>query len=161
MDTLATAGTVVLFAIGVPMWGIQQILARGFYAREEMWTPVVIGTAATITAVPLYWMLHHTMGIEGLALASSLAISIYTVGLAVIWYRRTGTGELWPVVKTVAGNLPLATAAGAASWLVSRWVLDTLGMAGFVNNLLAIAAGGLVLLAITLGPKPVRRDLAK
>jgi peptidoglycan biosynthesis protein MviN/MurJ (putative lipid II flippase) len=101
------------------------------------------------------------MGIEGLALASSLAITLYTIGLAILWYRRTGTGELWPVVKTLAGNLPLATAAGAASWLISRWVLDNLGMAGFLNNLLAVSAGGIVLLAITLGPKPVRRDLAK
>jgi putative peptidoglycan lipid II flippase len=161
IDTLASAGTVVLFAIGVPMWGIQQILARGFYAREEMWAPVVVGTAATVAAVPTYWALNHWMGIEGLALASSLAITLYTIGLAILWYRRTGTGELWPVVKTLAGNLPLATAAGAASWLISRWVLDNLGMAGFLNNLLAVSAGGIVLLAITLGPKPVRRDLAK
>lgn len=158
-DTLATAGTVVLFAIGVPMWGIQQILARGFYAREEMWAPVIIGTAATVAAVPIYWVMNDSMGIDGLALASSLAITLYTIGLAVVWYRRTSTKELWPVVRTFAGNLPVATAAGTASWVVSRWVLDTLGMVGFVNNLLAVTAGGVALLAIALGPKPVRRDL--
>jgi putative peptidoglycan lipid II flippase len=160
MDTIATAGTVVLFAIGVPMWGIQQILARGFYAREEMWAPVVIGTAATAAAIPLYWVLNDALGVEGLALASSLSITLYTAGLAVVWYRRTSPGELGPVARTLTGNLPLAAAAGAAAWLASEWVLDTLGVSGFLDNLLAVAAGGVVLLAIALGPVPVRRDLA-
>jgi hypothetical protein len=32
---------------------------------------------------------------------------------------------------------------------------------GFIDNLLAVAAGGAVLLAIALGPRPVRRDLAR
>ena len=161
MDTIATAGTVVLFAIGVPMWGIQQILARGFYAREEMWAPVVIGTAATVAAVPIYWGLNEAMGVDGLALASSLSITLYTIGLGALWYRRTATAELWPVVRTLAGNLPLAAAAGGAAWLATEWVLDTLGRTGFVSNLVALAVGGVVLLAIALGPKPVRRDLAR
>jgi len=161
MDTLATAGTVVLFAIGVPMWGIQQILARGFYAREEMWVPVLIGTLATVAAVPMYWSLNEALGVDGLALASSLAVTLYTVGLAAAWYRRTNSRELWPVVRTFAGNLPLAAAGGVLSWLAAQWVLDTVGVTGFVDNLLAVVAGGAVLLAITLGPPPVRRDLAR
>jgi putative peptidoglycan lipid II flippase len=126
MDTVATASTVVLFAIGVPMWGIQQILARGFYAREEMWAPVLIGTLATVAAVPMYWALNDALGVEGLALASSLAITLYTAGLAIVWYRRTSPKELRPVARTLAGNLPLAAAAGAAAWFTSEWVLDTL-----------------------------------
>ena len=161
MDTIATAGTVVLFAIGVPMWGIQQILARGFYAREEMWAPVVIGTAATVAAVPIYWVLHEAMGVDGLALASSLSITLYTIGLATVWYRRTATVEMFPVVRTLAGSLPLAAAAGVASWLASEWVLDTLGAQGFFNNLVALTVGGIVLVSIALGPSPVRRDLAR
>lgn len=161
MDTIATAGTVVFFAIGVPMWGIQQILARGFYAREEMWAPVTIGTAATVAAVPVYWYLNDAMGVDGLALASSLSITLYTIGLGVVWYRRTATTELWPVVKTFAGNLPVAALAGGAAWLAAEWMLDTFGMGGFLGNLAALGVGGMVLLAIALGPKPVRRDLAR
>jgi len=87
-DTLATAGTLVFFALGVPMWGLQQILARGFYAREEMWTPVIVGTLATAVAVPIYWGLNEAMGIDGLALASTVSILLYTGALAVIWYRH-------------------------------------------------------------------------
>jgi peptidoglycan biosynthesis protein MviN/MurJ (putative lipid II flippase) len=93
---VATAGTVVFFAIGVPMWGIQQILARGFYAREQMWAPVVVGTLATAAAVPIYWLLDDAMGVDGLALASSVAITLYTAALALVWYRRTGAAAARP-----------------------------------------------------------------
>ncbi|HUG74644.1 MAG TPA: murein biosynthesis integral membrane protein MurJ, partial [Acidimicrobiia bacterium] len=160
-DTIATAATVVLFGIGVPMWGIQQILARGFFAREQMWPPVILGTIATVVAVPVYWWLNRTMGLRGLALASSIAITLYTVLLAVEWYRRTGTEELRPVVRTTLRNLPLAAVAGVLAWLTAAAVLSTLGSEGFWPNTAAVAAGGLVAGAITLLPPPVRRDLSK
>lgn len=160
-DTVATAATVLLFALGIPMWGIQQILARGFYAREQMWTPVVVGTLATGLAFPIYWLLSEAMGVEGLALASSLSIALYTAGLAAVWYRDTGTAELRRVARTLLGNLPVATLAGAAAWGTAQAVLRALGPQGFLANLLAVGLGGAVALALALAPAPVRRDLAR
>ena len=76
---------------------VQQILARAFYAREQMWAPTVIGTLATLAAVPIYWGLYEAMGVDGLALASTLSILLYTVGLAVVWYGRNGWEPARPV----------------------------------------------------------------
>jgi putative peptidoglycan lipid II flippase len=159
-DTVATAGTVVFFAIGVPMWGIQQILARGLYAREEMWAPVVIGTLATAAAVPIYWLLDNALGVDGLALASSLAITLYTAALAVIWYRRTGAAEARPVAATGLMVLPLAALGGVAAFGLAEWL--TGGAApGWPGDALAVGLGGAVTLALALGPPWVRRDLAR
>jgi len=158
-DTLATAGTVVFFALGVPMWGIQQILARGFYAREEMWTPVIVGTLATAAAVPIYWALHEAMGVEGLALASSIAITLYTAALAVIWYRRTGWDHARPVAVTSLRNLPLAAAAGLAAWAAADWVMGRFPVQGEISSLAALAVGGIIVVALTLAPPWVRREL--
>ena len=160
-DSVATASTVVLFSIGIPMWGIQQILARGFFAREEMWPPVVLGTIATAIALPAYWILNRTMGLDGLALASSIAITVYTALLALAWYRRTGTDHLRPVVRTTVRNLPLAAAAGVVAWVAARAILSALGSDGFWANGLAAAAAGTVVLVITLLPPAVRRDLRR
>lgn len=160
-DTAVTAGTVVLFAIGIPMWGIQQILARGFYAREEMWTPVVAGTLATVAAVPIYWGLDRAIGVDGLALASSVSITIYTAALAVAWYRRTDPAALRPVLRTAATSLPLAAVAGALAWGAARLLLDGLGGDGFVANVLAVAIGGVVVAVLTLGLGVTRRDLRR
>ncbi len=147
-DTAATAGTVVFFAIGVPLWGVQQILARGFYAREEMWAPVVVGTLATAAAVGLYWGLHDALGVDGLALASSLAILMYTVALAVIWYRRTGWTEGRIVGAVSLRTLPIAAGAGAAAWAAAEWLLDRFDQQGFAASLSAVALGSAVLAAL-------------
>lgn len=157
-DTVATASTVVFFAIGVPMWGIQQILARGFYAREEMWAPVVVGTLATALAIPIYWVLDDALGVDGLALASSVAITLYTAALAVMWYRRTGWTEARPVAATGLGTLPLAAAGGVAAFWLASWIGNGLGD-GWAVDALAVVTGGLTALTITLGLPRVRRDL--
>ncbi len=159
IDTAATAGTVVFFALGIPMWGAQQILARGFYAREEMWAPVVIGTLSTAAALPIYWVLQRVMDVDGLALASTIAITIYTIALAIVWYRRTGWEHATPVAGT-AVRATLAAALGAlASWTLARVILD--GGSGFGLDAAAVVIGGVVVLAIVFGPPWVRRDLRK
>ncbi|HLA66780.1 MAG TPA: murein biosynthesis integral membrane protein MurJ [Acidimicrobiia bacterium] len=160
-DTVATAGTVILFALGIPMWGIQQILARGFYAREEMWTPVVAGTLATVAAVPIYWLANRALGVDGLALASSLSITLYTAALAVAWYRRTDRAELRPVVRTAGLTLPLAALGGVAGWVTATMLLNALGTGGFAANALAVVVGGMVVLTVALGLPAVRRNLQR
>jgi putative peptidoglycan lipid II flippase len=158
VDTAATAGTVVFFALAIPMWGAQQILARGFYAREEMWAPVVIGTVSTAAALPIYWGLQRVMDVDGLALASTIAITIYTIALAIVWYRRTGWEHAIPVAGT-AVRATLAAALGAlASWTLARVILDA--GTGFGLDAAAVVVGGVAVLAVVFGPPWVRRDLA-
>ena len=157
VDTAATAGTVVFFALGIPMWGAQQILARGFYAREEMWAPVVIGTLSTAAAFPIYWALHQAMEVDGLALASTIAITIYTIALAIVWYRRTGWEHAIPVAGT-AFRAALAAAVGAlGAWVLAGAILDT--GSGFWLDAAAVIAGGVAVLAVVFGPPSVRKDL--
>jgi putative peptidoglycan lipid II flippase len=156
-DTTVTAGTVVFFAIGVPLWGVQQILARGFYAREEMWAPVAVGTLATAVAVGLYWGLHEAMGVDGLALASSLAILLYTAVLAVIWYHRTGWGEARIVGAASLRTLPVAAGAGVAAWAAAEWLIDRFAERGFASSLAAAAVGFAVLAALSFFP--ARREM--
>ena len=159
-DTVATAGTVVFFAIGVPMWGIQQILARGFYAREQMWAPVVVGTLATAAAVPIYWLLDDAMVVDGLALASSVAITLYTAALALVWYRRTGAAAARPVVATGLRILPVAALGCLAAFGLSDWLAGRLA-SGWLADAVVVALAGAVAVVIALGPPWVRRDLKR
>ncbi|MCJ7725958.1 MAG: murein biosynthesis integral membrane protein MurJ [Acidimicrobiia bacterium] len=158
-DTIATAGTVVFFALGIPLWGIQQILSRGFYAREQMWAPVVVGTLSTAAAIPIYWGLYESMGIDGLALASTLSILVYTVALAAVWYGRTGWEHAQPLALSTVRAIPVAAAAGFAAWGASEWVLSRFGAAGFGPNSVAVAVGGIVLLLVVVITPWVRKDL--
>jgi putative peptidoglycan lipid II flippase len=158
-DTTMTAETVVLFALGIPMWGAQQIYARGFYAREEMWAPVAIGTVATIIAFPVYWVLQDRMGVDGLALASSIAITLYTIALGVEWYRRTGWEHVPPVATTTAKALPHAVLGGIGAWMLADGLLGATPT--FWADILVATAGGVMVLALVLGPPWIRKDLRR
>ena len=56
------------------LWTLVSVAVRGFYAREEMWRPMLLGTAIAIAAVPLYLALGRAQGAVGLALAGAPAV---------------------------------------------------------------------------------------
>ena len=123
-----------------------------------MWAPVIVGTLATAAAVPVYWLLNDSLGVEGLALASSVAITLYTAALAVLWYRRTGGEYARPVFATSLRTASGAAIGGIAAFFIARLVAEQLD-AGWPADLIAVALGGAVAVALTLAPPWVRRDL--
>ncbi len=70
-------------------WGAQYILARGFYATRNTWIPAIVGTVLTFASLPMYWLLVRRAQHLGLAMASSLGITVYTVMLFFLLNRRT------------------------------------------------------------------------
>ncbi len=116
-NTLGTADALFFYAFAIPIWGGLQILNRAFYARREMWTPVVVGTAATIIAIPLYAILQDTFGISGVAVASTLALAIYTGILAAVWYADTEDRQRLRRLLSRAGRvIPPAVMGGATAF---------------------------------------------
>jgi putative peptidoglycan lipid II flippase len=150
-DYDATAATLVLFSLGMFAWGAQNILARGFYATRNTWTPAVIGTAVTFASLPVYWLLVRRAQHLGLALASSIAIVVYTLILFVLLVRRTRNRE--------AGDLglfflkvPVASAAVGYACYRLRLVLEPhiawQRFAGALLILVVVTAAGILLLVL-------------
>ncbi len=140
-DTRGTAAALIFFGIGVPAWGAQQVLVRGYYARRDMWTPVIVGTAATVVALPAYWLLFQAMGISGLALASTAGITLYTAVLAAIWYARNGWGHFRPVLATASRAVPLAVLGGLGAWGAGELMRAILGAGSLLAAVGALVAG--------------------
>jgi putative peptidoglycan lipid II flippase len=118
-SSVGTADALFFYAFAIPVWGALQILNRAFYARKEMWTPVVVGTAATIVALPLYAFLQNTFGIRGVALASTLALAVYVTVLAGIWYSAIDTIRLRLLLADTSRVIPLAVIGGFAAYAVA------------------------------------------
>lgn len=154
-DTDSTAAALFFFAFAIPVWGALQVLTRAFYARQDMWTPVIIGSATTAFAVPLYWILQRSFGLRGVAVASVLALGLYTTMLATVWYRKPDhAGRLGRVLDTAGRSVVPAISAGFAAFAISWGVLQILGngfFAALIALLLGIAAFAGVALAITTG----------
>ncbi|HVB98278.1 MAG TPA: murein biosynthesis integral membrane protein MurJ [Candidatus Dormibacteraeota bacterium] len=124
-DLEATARTLVFFSLGLTAWGAHSLLARGFYATRDTITPAVAGTVLTFLNLPLYWWLSHRMQYVGLALASSIGISIYTIALFVLLMRRTRNrqaGELTVFfLKVCAASAGMAIICYPAMRRIGHW----------------------------------------
>ena len=161
-DTSAAASALFMYAFGIPVWGALQIITRAFYAKREMWTPVIVGTAVTILAVPLYFVMHSAFGIEGVAITSVLTLGVYTAVLMGVWYRpadaRAGLG---PMLKGAGRAIPLAVPAAFASGAVA-WAIST-GIEGspLISATLALVVGGVVYAGVVLGIGSLLYDLLR
>jgi len=151
-DTSAAASALFMYAFGIPVWGALQIITRAFYAKKEMWTPVIVGTVATILAVPLYFVMHEAFGIEGVAITSVITLGAYTAVLMGVWYRpadaRVG---FWPMIEGAGRAIPLAVpaafAAGAVAWAIATGIQGS----PTISAIIALVAGGAVYVGVVIG----------
>jgi putative peptidoglycan lipid II flippase len=151
-DTSAAASALFIYAFGIPVWGALQIITRAFYAKKEMWTPVIVGTALTILAVPLYFVMQSAFGIEGVAITSVLTLGAYTVVLMGVWYRPSDArAGLTPMLLGAGRAIPLAVPAALASGAVA-WAIST-GIQGSptISAIIALAVGAAVYGGVALG----------
>lgn len=161
-DVLMSSYALAAIAIGLSAFMLIKILAPGYYARQDMRTPVRIGVIAMVSnmvfnlilVIPLhlYWRLGHV----GLALATSLSAWL-NAGLLARGLLRTGVFRPQPGWRRFWAQLLLASAAmGLTLWgldpspeLWQRWawwhrvgVLSALCAAGFaVYGGLLLATG--------------------
>ncbi len=145
-DTELVASLLVIYAFSIPAWGLHQIISRHFYAKRKMWTPVVIGTIGTLIAVPLWFGLYQSMGVEGFALASTIVMTAYALALVAAWGRDSGWSPVRKLLPSFArGVVSAAVAALVAAPLVNR--LFDQGDLTVLGSLGAAAIGGITALA--------------
>lgn len=73
MDLLQTQKSLIALGIGVPAFMVVKILASGFYAQQDISTPVKVGALAMVVNSILCALLISHLAHAGLALASSIA----------------------------------------------------------------------------------------
>jgi putative peptidoglycan lipid II flippase len=88
IDSATTAVYFEIFTLSLALWAAQAIYSRAFFAAGETLAPMRAGTIITAISIPVYWGLHRSFGVVGLAWASNLAILVHTVTLAILAHRR-------------------------------------------------------------------------
>ncbi|MCG8591512.1 MAG: murein biosynthesis integral membrane protein MurJ [Proteobacteria bacterium] len=155
-DTARVAALLQVFAWAVPGWVAQQIAVRAFYAREEFWRAMLLGSGIALAALPIYLLGRETWGAEGLAAAGAAAMTANAVA-TLVWGRvRHGGPDLPPLVGTVARSAGIAALAGAAAWFVQP------RSGGHTGALVDLAVGGAAFAVVAaagvalLGDAPLR-----
>lgn len=152
-DTVETVWALRLLLAVVFCWGIQQILGRAYYARQDTVTPAVIGTLCTVAVIPLYYVAAVQAGARGVAAVSSFSVALYTALLSLWWRHRLGArafqGLLMGSLKVTFVTLAAAVPSAAALLWPTRWNLTNV----YVQALSQLALSGLVFAVafLTLG----------
>ncbi|MCE5321835.1 murein biosynthesis integral membrane protein MurJ [bacterium] len=132
-ESVNTAAVPLIFySLGIFAWAGQAIVARGFFALQDTITPVVTGTIATIIFIPINYILMRHMGTGGIALATTIAVSLHF--FALVWFLRKKLHgiEGGSVLKTVGRIIIAAALMGVVcfgvrvgmSRLVGSWQLQ-------------------------------------
>lgn len=113
-----TSRALMMYAIGLPMFGVNMLLARVFHALKEMKARMLIDFAWLLTNVVTNLILIGPMGIAGLALGTSVASTV-NVGLSIAFlrWRHGGVGE-----RDVARAFGESLVAGLAMAGVVAWI---------------------------------------
>ena len=126
-DFQATSATLRVFSIGMCAWALQNILARAFYAARDTITPAVVGTGLTLLSLPLYWWLARHFQHLGLACASSLGITAYTLILFLLLNRRIRNPQARPLGIFFLKTTVVSALAGLACFKLNNWLGSVLG----------------------------------
>lgn len=114
-DTARTLAALNFYLIGLTAYGLVYLLTRAFYALRDTKTPVITGLVGVALNVTLDYSLYRSLGVSGLALATSIAGLVNMGLLAWALERRLGRRLLAPL----AGELGrMALGAGLMGALV-------------------------------------------
>jgi putative peptidoglycan lipid II flippase len=149
-----TASALLFFAIGLVGHIVVHVLTRAFYAMQDTRTPVAWAIVAVAINVPLMAILVGPMGVEGLALALSIASVIEVIGLLWSLRRRLESVEEAAIVRSVA-RAGVAALAAALLMLGGLTVVEG-SLGGLLDNaigrllvlLVLSAAGGAIFLLV-------------
>ncbi len=152
-DVEPTALYLTIFALTIPLWAVQGIVARAFYATGDTWTPMLAGTAVTAASLPLYKLLNDWLGSPGLVIASDLAIVSQTAVLLLLLHRRVPEVDRGALLAGTLRAVTVAVVAAVPAHLAARYLphgylvghlldLARLGVAGLVFAAVALALAG-------------------
>lgn len=125
-DVAMASRSLWAFSLGLVSFMAIKVLAPGFYARQDIRTPVRIGVIAMLTNMALALSLMFPLGHAGLALANSLSATV-NAGLLFRGLRREGVlrlGRDW--FGLLARGLFASLAMGAllihGTWGIEDWL---------------------------------------
>jgi len=125
-DTIAAAGALKFYAIGLLGYSVVRIASPAFYALGQSRVPVTISFITVLANAALNLALVHAMGYRGLALGTSMAALLNASLLLIMLSRRLEGIEGRAIANALARIAVAAAIMGAATVgvygvLVAAW----------------------------------------
>ncbi len=145
-DTMATAGALQFYALGLLGYSVVRIASPAFYALEQNRIPVAVSIITVLVNAGLNMVLVRSMGYEGLALGTSVAALLNAGLLLVMLSRHLGGLEGRRVVDSLVRIVVAAVMMGLAAAGLNRVMLSLMPGHGLLVQILrlGVSIGGAV-----------------
>jgi putative peptidoglycan lipid II flippase len=117
--TLATAGALQFYALGLVGYSVVRIASPTFYALGQNRIPVVVSIISVAINAGLNLWLVRVLGFKGLALGTSIAALFNAVTLFVLLRTRLGGINGGPLFSSFIRIVIAALVMGSAAWSVN------------------------------------------
>ncbi len=150
LDVLQTRSALLGYSVGLLGLILVKILAPGFYARQDMKTPVKIAFVTVLVGLACSLLLMRPLGHAGLTLATSIGASLNAL-LLFVFLRRSGAYHPEPGWAAFIARLVVALgvlaavvlwSAGPASWWLHATLWAKAGRLALVCTAAAMAYFG-------------------
>ncbi|MDP4117991.1 MAG: murein biosynthesis integral membrane protein MurJ [Bacillota bacterium] len=133
-----TGGALLFYSIGILPYALQEVMYKSFYSRRNSKVPMLIALTGIAINIPLSFILSRLLGVNGLALATSLAV-ITTMVISFVVITKD-SGHFGGFFKELLKILFMAAAAGAVIMIVKNIMISLVGINNFAARLLVLAA---------------------
>lgn len=144
-ETMATAGALAAFSLGLPAYVLAKCLTPAFFARQDTATPVKLATVAMVANI-VFNLALWPLGLAQVGIALATAASAWlNVALLALTLKKRGYFNLDHRLKTKTGRIVFASAVmacaeGAAAWWLEPFIAE--GSEALRAALLALMVGG-------------------
>ncbi|MGA2361552.1 MAG: murein biosynthesis integral membrane protein MurJ [Candidatus Aminicenantales bacterium] len=142
-DTLATAGALVLYTLGIPFMSGLRNVAAVYYAYKDAKTPMFASLASVALTIALNVSLMWVLGFMIFPLSTSLAAVLNLWILFAFLPRKIGKLELGPLAGYFLRLTFASVLGGAAGWYANNLLLARFGMSFWVSLASVIVCGSL------------------
>ena len=132
--TLAATPLLQIMLLAVPLWAIQQLVGRAFYAHGDTLTPALAGTAVTLASLPFFFWAAPRFGAAGVAWMTCAGVLAYALLILGIWLRRYGSAAFSGVGRASLKCLVLSVLPCLCSW----WVISVVDFPALHSALAAL-----------------------
>jgi putative peptidoglycan lipid II flippase len=151
-DTLATVAALRFHLLGLVFAAVDQPLIFSFYARQDTWTPALVGVATVLLYVILALAptLFVPLTLNGLILANSLKWAAHALLMLYLLGRRAGGLRGYHLWQTLFTATVLSTVMGITVHYISIG-MSRIVPTGSFGELLLVGSAGLGGLAVYAG----------
>ncbi len=163
--THRVAVSLMCLAPGLLMFSMNNILARAFFALQDIRTPMRISVFCLTINLVFAFFLVQRLGEAGLGIANTASAAFNSILLVYALHRKLKTLALAPFNRALMALIPAALVAGGIAWYMGRWCQSHWGIQslpakiGTVFVPAALAGAVYLLMAVWLKVESAREML--